>query len=66
MVSLKSPGTTSYRSSIDIVAVNCLVFFRKSRFFHFGERLDKQTYRQTNSFGQHRCTKPLSLSRAAA
>jgi len=60
MGSLKSPCTTSYRSSIDTIAVNCLVFLRKSRFFAFWWQTDKQTD------GQHRCTKPLSLWRAAA
>ena len=33
--SLKSPGMTSYRSSIDTVALNCLVF-EKIAFLHFG------------------------------
>ena len=52
MGSLKSPCTTSYRSSIDIIALNCLVFFRKSRFLHFG---DRQTDKQMDS------TDPLGL-----
>jgi len=60
MDSLKSPCTTSYRSSIDTIALNCLVF-EKIAFLHFG---DRQTDKRTD--GQHRCTKPLSLSRAAA
>ena len=30
--SLKSPCTTSYKSSTETIALNCLVFFRKSRF----------------------------------
>jgi len=59
MGSLKSACTTSYRSSIDTTALNCLVF-EKIAFFAFWQRTDKQTD------GQHRCTKPLSLSRAAA
>jgi len=59
--SLKSPGTTSYRSSIQTIVVNCLVF-EKIAFFGI-----LATGRQTNrTDGQHRCTKPLSLSRAAA
>ena len=52
MGSLKSPCTTSYRSSIHTIALNCLVFENIA------------FWRQTD--GQHRCTKPLSLSRAAA
>ena len=59
MGSLKSPCTTSYRSSIEIIALNCLVFS-----FVCIVATDRQTDRRTD--GQHRCTKPLSLSRAAA
>jgi len=51
----------SCRSSIDTIALNCSVFEKIEFFLHFG---DRQTNRQTD--GQHRCTKPLSLSRAAA
>ena len=51
---------TSYRSSLDTIALNCL-FFEKIAFLHFD---DRQTNKQTD--GQHRCTKPLSVSRAAA
>ena len=58
MGSLKSPCRTSYRSSIDTIALNCLVF-EKIVFFCI-----LATDRRTD--GQHRCTKPLSLSRAAA
>jgi len=36
--SLKSPGTTSYRSSIDIIALNCLVFERIA-FLLFGVKI---------------------------
>ena len=60
---LKSPYTTSYRSSIETIALNCFVF-EKIAFFVFLRQTDKQTDRRTD--GQHRCTKPLSLSRAAA
>ena len=42
--SLKSPCITSYRSSIDTIALNCLVF-KKIVFLHFG---DRQTDGQTN------------------
>jgi len=64
--SLKSPYTTSYRSSIDTIALNWLVF-EKIAFLQFGDRqTDKQTDRRTD--GQARCIEPLSLSlsRAAA
>jgi len=37
MGSLKSACTTSYKSSIDTIAVNCL-FFEKIEFLHFGDR----------------------------
>jgi len=60
MGSLKTPCTTSYRSSIDTVALNCLVF-EKIAFLYFG---DIQTNERTD--GQARCMKPLSLSPAAA
>ena len=56
--SLKSPCTISYKSSINKIALNCLVF-EKIAFFCI-----LATDRRTD--GQHRCTKPLSLSRAAA
>ena len=49
--------TTSYRSSIETVALNCLVL-TKSRFYI--SATDRQTY------GQVRHIKPLSLSRATA
>ena len=44
MGSLKSPCTTSYRSSIDSIALNCSVF-EKIAFLQFG---DRQTNRQTD------------------
>ena len=67
MGSLKSPCATSYRLSIDTIALNCLVF-EKIAFFAFWRQTDRQTDIQTDqrTDGQHRCTKPLSLSRAAA
>jgi len=59
MGSLKSPYETSYRSSIDTTALNCLVF-EKIVLLYFGDmQTNKQTDRQTDR--QHRCTKPLSL-----
>ena len=45
MGSLKSHCATSYRSSIETIALNCLVF-EKIAFLQFGDR--KQTDRQTN------------------
>ena len=48
--SLKSPCTTSYRWSIDTIALNCLVF-EKIAFLYFGDRqrqTDRQTTRQAN------------------
>jgi len=40
--------TTSYRSSINTIALNCLVF-EKIAFLYFGDRqTDKQTDEQTN------------------
>ena len=56
MGSLKNPCTSSYKSSIENIALNCLVF-EKLAFLHFGDR-------QTD--GQAHRIKPLSLSRAAA
>ena len=56
MGSLKSTCMTSYRSLIDNMALNCLVF-EKITFLQFG---DRQSNRRA------RCVKPLSLSRAAA
>jgi len=56
---LKSPCTTSYRSSIESIVLNCLIF-EKIAFLHFGEiqvwysrvfgdrQTDRQTNRQTN------------------
>jgi len=63
MGSLKSPCTTFYRSLIATIALNCLVF-EKIAFFAFWRQTDKLTDGQTD--GQLRCTKPPSLSRAAA
>jgi len=62
MGSLKRPGTTSYRSSIDTIALNCLVF-EKITFFCI-LATDRQTDKRTD--GHHQCTKPFSLSRVVA
>jgi len=54
MGSLKSPCTTSYRSSTDTIALNCLLF-EKLRFLHFGDRqTDEQMY-STDALSRSRC-----------
>jgi len=61
MGSLKSPCTTSYRSSTNTIALNCLVFEKIALFCILAT--DRQTNRQTDrqtdrrTDGQHRCTK---------
>jgi len=66
MGSLKSSCTTSSRSSIEIIAVTCLVF-EKIAFFHFGDRqTNRQTNKQTDRQIDGHPTKSLSLSQAAA
>ena len=60
MGSWKTPCTTSYRSLIDTIALNCLVF-EKIAFLYFG---DRQTNERTD--GQARCMKPLSPAAAVA
>jgi len=63
MGSLKSPCGTSYRSSINTIALNCSVL-EKIAFLHFGDRqTNKQTNRRTDE--HHRCTKLLLLSRSS-
>jgi len=62
MGSLKSRCTNSYRSSIDIIALNCISFWENSIFCIL--TTDRQTDSRTD--WQHRCIKPLSLSGAAA
>ena len=57
--SLKSPCTTSYRSSSRDHSSKS-PSFGENRVFVFWRQTDRQTD------GQHRCTKPLSLSRATA
>ena len=42
MGSLKSPRTTFYRSSIDTIAVNCLVFEKIAFFFAFWRQTNEQ------------------------
>ena len=62
---LKTLCTTSYRSSIDTIALNCLVF-EKIPFLCFGDRQTNKQKTDRRTDGQHRSTKPLLLSRAAA
>jgi len=45
-VFLKSPGTTSYKSSVETIALNCLVFEKILFFLYFG---DRQTDEQMDS-----------------
>ena len=45
--SLKCPCTTSYRTSMETIALNCLVF-EKNRVFAFWRQTDKHTDRQTD------------------
>ena len=45
----ESPCTTSYRSSIDIIALNFLVFEKNRVYFAFWRQRDKQTDEQMNS-----------------
>jgi len=47
MGSLKSPCTTFYRSSVDTIAVNCLVFW-ENRVFAIWRQTGRQTDRQTD------------------
>ena len=58
MRSLKSPCTTSYRSSIETMALNCLLF-EKITFLYFGDgHTDKQTEKQTDrpvAWSRSRC-----------
>jgi len=74
MGSLKSPGTTSYRSSIDTIALNCLVF-EKIAFLYFDDRqTNKQTNKQMDSsdalsssgYRERRLNKKLSYHKEAA
>jgi len=53
MGSLKSLCTTSYISSIETIALYCLVFEKIVFFLHFGDRqTDRQTNRWTPSMHQ--------------
>jgi len=55
MGSLKNPSKTSHRTSIETIALNCLVF-EKIAFSctHFGDRqTDRQTEERTDGQHQH-------------
>jgi len=54
MGSLKSSCTTSYRSSIETIALNCLVF-EKIAFFYFGDRQTNKQMDSTNALSRCRC-----------
>jgi len=57
MGSLKSPCRTFYRSSIETIALNCLVF-EKIAFLHFGDRLtDRQTNKQMDTIDALSCSR---------
>jgi len=65
--SLKSQCTTSYRSLINTVALNCSVFEKIAVFLHFGDRqTDGQTDKRTNRWTAPMREAAVSLSRAAA
>jgi len=62
MGSLKSPCRTSYRSSVETTAPNCLVF-EKIAFFAFWRQTDRQTNEQMDSIdalSRSRCREPAS------
>ena len=68
MGSLKSQCTTSYRSSIDTIGLNCLVF---EKIAYFGmlatdRQTDRQTDKRTNRWTSSMRKAAVSLSRAAA
>jgi len=66
MGSLKSPCRTSYRSSMETIALNCLVFEKRAFLCaDFGDRqTSRHTYKRTD--GQHRCVKaPLAIANGA-
>ena len=63
MGSLKSPIRTSYRSSIETIAVNCLVFL-ENHFFVYTKMIDRQTDERMD--GQHQHVKPLTNNSSSA
>jgi len=66
MGSLKTPCATSYRSSIESITLNCLLF-EKIAFLHFGDRqTDRQTDKRVNRWTSSMREAAVSLSRAAA
>ena len=63
MGSLRSPCTTSYRSSIETITLNCLVF-EKIAFSAFWRQTDRQTDRQTNKLTNKQMNSSNALSRS--
>jgi len=61
MGSLKSPGTTSYRSSIETIAPNCLVFEKIAAIWR---QTYKQTNRQTDRWTNEQMDTPVAWSRS--
>ena len=60
MGSLKSPCTTSYRSSIDTVGLN-YQFLRKSHFLHFGDRQTDEQMDSTDALSRSHCSEQQRL-----
>jgi len=61
MGSLKSPCMTSYRWSIQTIALNCLVFEKNRIFLQFG---DRQTDEQKNILTDEQIDRPNACSRS--
>jgi len=55
MGSLKSSCTTSYRSSIETIALNLLSFWENSVFLHLGDRQTNKQMDSTNALSRSRC-----------
>jgi len=62
--SVKSPRTTSYRSSIETIALNCLDFEKIAFILHFRNRQTSKQMDSTNALSRSRCgtfTIPLDI-----
>ena len=55
MGSLKSQFTTSYRSAIETIALNCLVF---EFFLYFGDRQADEQLDSIDALSRFRCREP--------
>jgi len=53
--SLKSPCTTFYRSSIETISLNCLVFEKNRVFLHFCDRQTDEQMDSTEALSRSRC-----------